>query len=63
MRSSSTATSVETAIEIRISTRMASTGLLSRKPFCAKTCATKNEAKAPDMNTSPWAKLIINRMP
>ncbi len=46
-----------------ISTARAATGLLFRKPLDSRVSATKKEAKAPAMNTSPWAKLIMNRIP
>ena len=38
-------------------------GWLFMKPLAAYARAKKKEAKAPNMKTSPWAKLIMRRMP
>ena len=38
-------------------------GLASRNPASARASATKKPVSAPNMNTSPWAKLIIRRTP
>ncbi len=38
-------------------------GLVSRMPLSASAVAPKKAVKAPIMKTSPWAKLIMNRMP
>ncbi len=46
------------------STRMkASTGLASIMPASLRALAAKKAVNAPHMNTSPWAKLIMKRMP
>ncbi len=40
-----------------------STGLLFRNPLCSQASEKKNAPNAPNMNTSPCAKLIIRRIP
>ena len=37
--------------------------MLSRNPLCSQASAKKNAPNAPNMNTSPWAKLIMRRIP
>jgi hypothetical protein len=38
-------------------------GWESKKPEALKELARKAAVKAPAIKTSPWAKLIINKMP
>jgi hypothetical protein len=56
-----------TTIELSAATARTSAipmiGLASRKPASASASATKKPVNAPNMNTSPWAKLIISRTP
>jgi len=42
---------------------IATYGLDCMNPLFCRVRATKYETKAPHMNTSPWAKLIIRRIP
>ena len=62
-RSSNTATATEHTMPAIIRIAMESTGLELIKPWSFSTLATKYEPNAPNMNTSPWAKLIIRRTP
>jgi hypothetical protein len=54
---------VETAIDTRSTMTIETIGFWLRNPASARAWATKNELNVPAMNTSPWAKLIMNRMP
>ncbi len=63
MRSSRMATIMDVTMEISSTIEKARTGLACTKPASAMACAAKTAVKAPAMNTSPWAKLIMNRMP
>jgi hypothetical protein len=63
MRSASMATDAETIMAAINMTMIESSGLLSRKPLLASASATKNAPKVPNMKNSPWAKLIMPRMP
>ena len=62
-RSNSTATPTDTAMPDTNKIASAMMGWLSRKPLREYALAKKNDANAPNMNTSPWAKLIMRKMP
>ena len=63
MRSSRTATPIETSIAITSRSAIDRTGLLSKNPLCSHASEKKKAPNAPNMNTSPCAKLIIRRIP
>ena len=63
MRSSRTATVIEVSIAMISRSPIDSQGLLLRNPLCSQASEKKKAPNAPNMNTSPWAKLIIRRIP
>ncbi len=52
-----------TSIEVSSTRPKASHGALSIMPASLSATAAKNEVNVPHMKTSPWAKLIMKRMP
>ena len=63
IRSSSTAMTMLTIIAVARVRAKARMGLESIMPWLFRPVAVNQALKAPHMKTSPWAKLIMNRMP